>query len=78
MLVKIKFFGELKEETGKKSVELSLDTPKIRKEEIISLLKKEFNIPKNKIFNIAINSSLSKDFAENGDTISIHPIYRGG
>ncbi len=78
MLIRVKFFGELKEKTGKKSVELTLEPLKIRREDFIRILEKKFDIPKEKIFNIAVNSSLSEDFIEDGDTVSIHPVYRGG
>ncbi len=78
MLVRVKFFGELREKTGKRSVELTLEPSKIKKEELIRLLEKRFDIPKEKIFNIAVNSSLSEEFIEDGDSVSIHPVYRGG
>ncbi len=78
MLIKIKFFGELKEKIGKRSEVLEIERTSIKKEELIPFLKKTFGLSENEIFNIAINNSLSKKEIKNGDTVSLHPIYRGG
>ncbi len=78
MLIKIKFFGELKDKVKKSSIELNIDAEYLTKRELFPILEKNFKISEEEIFNIAINNSLSENSLKDGDTVSLHPIYRGG